>query len=183
MPITTAATLCRMNRQVRRIEKKKELKAEKDKAKAKAERQARREQRREARKRPRGEEGSKPTGESRQGPRQSNPGRFSAALMAATVFFISLQAVAPTDGSIPSQVVSASFYLLFGYFAVLWMMRRGATHALAVAIGAGALMAVVTLISQLFQAGLEPLPIMLGLTVPLTVAGAFLGRLVWNRAP
>lgn len=172
-----------MNRQVRRAEKKKELKAEKDKAKAKAERRARRDQRLQARKRPRGEEGAKPAEAGGQGPRQSNPGRFSAALMAATVFFISLQAVAPTDGSMPSQVVSASFYLLFGYFAVLWMMRRGAQYALAVAIGAGALMAVVTLISQLFQPGLEPLPIMLGLTVPLTVAGAFLGRLVWNRAP
>jgi len=172
-----------MNRQVRRIEKKKELKAEKDKAKAKAERQARREQRREARKQPRGEDGAGAQGADRQRPRQSNPGRFSGALMAATVFFISLQAVAPTDGSVVSQVVSASFYLLFGYFAVLWMMRRGASRPLAVAIGAGALMALVTLASQLFQPGLEPLPVMLGLTIPLTVAGAFLGRLVWNRAP
>jgi len=174
-----------MNRQVRRIEKKKELKAEKDKAKAKAERQARREQRREARKRPRGEDAKNVQGaeKEKQRPRQSNPGRFSGALMAATVFFISLQAVAPTDGSIASQVVSASFYLLFGYFAVLWMMRRGASRPLAVAIGGGALMALVTLASQLFQPGLEPLPIMLGLTIPLTVAGAFLGRLVWNRAP
>jgi len=176
-----------MNRQVRRIEKKKELKAEKDKAKAKAERQARREQRREARKRPRSEDGAASSGAEKQGrekgPRQSNPGRFSGALMAATVFFISLQAVAPTDGSIPSQVVSASFYLLFGYFAVLWMMRRDARRPLLIAIGAGVAMGGVTLASQLFQPDLEPLPIMLGLTIPLTMAGAFLGRLVWNRAP
>jgi len=103
--------------------------------------------------------------------------------MFATVFFISLQAVAPTEGTIPSQLVSASFYLLFGYFAVLWMFRRGAQHELTVTIIGGALMAIVTLVSQWLQPTLVVQPWMIGFAVPLTVLGALLGRLVWNRAP
>jgi len=175
-----------MNRQVRRIEEKKERKAEREKEKAKQEKQQRRQQRREARRkaaerRARGE--SAPEAAAPAGPRTSNPGRFSGALMAATVFFIALQTVAPTDGSIVSQVVSASFYLLFGYFATLWMMRRKAPQPLFVAIVAGVMMTLATLASQAFQPALEIAPVMLILAVPFVVGGAFLGRLVWNRAP
>lgn len=177
-----------INRQLRRAEEKKERKAEREKERVKAERIARREERRKARR----AQLAKPAGdasngsdraERKTGPRQSNPGRFSGALMFATVFFISLQAVAPTDGTIPSQLVSASFYLLFGYFAVLWMFRRGAQRELTVTIIGGALMAIVTLVSQWLQPTLEVQPIMIGFAVPLTVLGALLGRLVWNRAP
>jgi Flp pilus assembly protein TadB len=180
-----------MNRQIRRVEEKKERKAEEKKAKAKAERQKRKRERSEQRKRASSEkkpaqEGSggdakAPT--ARPGPRKSNPGRFSGALTAATVFFIALQAVAPTDGTVPSQIVSASFYLLFGYFSVLWMMRRGSPRAIQVAVIAAALMGVVTFLSQWLQPALQPAPIMLALILPLAVAGAYLGRLVWNRAP
>lgn len=103
--------------------------------------------------------------------------------MAATLFFIALQTVAPTDGTIASQAVAASFYLLFGYFATLWMMRRKAARPLFVAIVAGSMMTLATLASQLFQPGLEVAPVMLALAIPGVVAGAFLGRVVWNRAP
>lgn len=178
-----------MNRQVRRAEEKKEKKAEREKAKAKAERQARRRQRRDARRKAAERRAAGATEERSSapakpaGPRTSNPGRFSGALMAATVFFIALQTVAPTDGTLASQVVSASFYLLFGYFATLWMMRRSAPRPLIVAIAAGAMMTLATLASQAFQPALEIAPLMLALAIPATVGGAFLGRLVWNRAP
>lgn len=183
-----------MNRQIRRIEEKKERKAEKDKAKAKRERQARRRER--SAQRQRSAEAAKKDGGGKDGggkdggpakkasgPRTSNPGRFAGALTAATVFFIALQAVTPTDGTVASQVVSASFYLLFGYFSVLWMMRRGSPRPLAIAIGTAAAMGLVSFLSQWLQPALDPAPIMLALVVPLAVAGAFLGRLVWNRAP
>jgi hypothetical protein len=178
-----------MNRQIRRVEQKKERKAEKDKAKAKAARQARRRERAAQRQRSAGASkgGGKAAGDDAgtggSGPRRSNPGRFSGALMAATVFFIALQAVTPTDGTVPSQMVSASFYLLFAYFAVLWMMRRDSPRPLAVAIGSAVAMGVATFASQWLQPTLEVAPIMLALILPFAVAGAFLGRLVWRRAP
>lgn len=177
-----------MNRMVRRAEEKKERKAEKDKAKAKAERRARRRERVEQRKRAKaaGSGGGSDVPADQQqatGPRKSNPGRFSGALMAATVFFIALQAVAPTDGTLPSQLVSASFYLLFAYFAVLWMMRRESPRPLAAAIGAAVAMGVATGLSQWLQPDLELAPVMLAAILPLATAGAFLGRLVWRRAP
>lgn len=178
-----------MNRQIRRVEKQKERRAEKEKAKAKAARQARRRERAAQRQRSAGASanGGKASGgdaaKVASGPRRSNPGRFSGALMAATVFFIALQAVTPTDGTLPSQLVSASFYLLFAYFAVLWMMRRESPRPLAIAIGAAAAMGVATFLSQWLQPDLEVAPIMLALILPLAAAGAFLGRLVWQRAP
>jgi Flp pilus assembly protein TadB len=178
-----------MNRQIRRVEEKKERKAEREKAKAKADRQKRRRERLEQRKRRAaarregGDDKAPKETPAQAGPRRSNPGRFAGALTAATVFFIALQAVAPTDGTVPSQIVSASFYLLFGYFSVLWMMRRGSPRPIAIAIGGAAAMGVVTFLSQWLQPALEPAPLMLALILPLAVAGAYLGRLVWNRAP
>jgi len=188
-----------VNRQLRRAEEKKERKAEREKERAKVERLARRDARRKARQaarmasraKPRGaasDGGSanagKDTSKAREGaPRQSNPGRFSGVLTAATIFFIALQTAAPTDGTIPSQLVSASFYLLYGYFATLWMLRRDASRVLTVTTVGGGLMALVTLLSQWLQADLAVQPIMLALTLPLTIAGANLGRIVWDRAP
>ncbi|MEX2500841.1 MAG: hypothetical protein WD336_00580 [Trueperaceae bacterium] len=197
-----------MNRTVRRAEKKKEIKQEKDREKAKAAVRKRREERRamarkrretrvaartsggDAKQAGEGEAKAPKNGEKAANGgdaparRGSNPGRFAGALLFATVFFISLQAVAPSDASLVGQAVSASFYLLFGYFAVLWMNRRGTqSDPVPLAVIAATLMGVVTFVSQWFQPALEPLPVMLALIVPLSLAGATLGRLVWNRAP
>ena len=79
--------------------------------------------------------------------------------------------------------MAASFYLLFGYFAVLWMMRRGAERPVATAIGMGLAIGIGTAASQWFQPTLELAPIMLALVAPMLVAGAFLGRLVYRNAP
>ena len=191
-----------MNRTVRRAEEQKERRQEREKAKAKAEARKRREERRAmARKRreeraaaraSNGESDAKaasddgaPAKESEAPKRRgSNPGRFSGVLLFATVFFISLQAVAPSDASWAGQAVSASFYLLFGYFAALWMHRRGTeANPVPLAVIAAALMGVVSGVSQWLQPALEPLPLLLALIVPLAFAGAKLGDLVWRRAP
>lgn len=183
-----------MNRQVRRAEEKKDRKQEKDKAKAKAARRARRRERVEQRRRgsaPKGnEEGSSAgDGEGAEGGRQkprrrgSDPGRFSGALMIATMFFIGLQAVTPGDGTVVGQAVAASFYLLFGYFSVLWMLRRGTPRPVPFALGVGGVLWIGTAVSQWLQPGLELAPLMLALIPPLLVAGAFLGRLVYLNAP
>lgn len=182
-----------MNRQIRRIEEKKERQQEREKAKAKAQRQARRRERQRTRKRDdaKGAKGgSKPDrsdgakaakgGAPRRG---SDPGRFSGALAVASLFFIVLQAVTPSDGTVTTQIVAAAFYLLFGYFAVLWLMRRGTERPLPPAIGIGLALGAGTALAQWLQAGLELAPIMLALVVPFLVAGAFLGRLVYVNAP
>lgn len=180
-----------MNRQVRRAEEKKERRQEREKEKAKAERQARRRERAAARKaapaKRDAERDDEKAGEAAAGDRArrrgSDPGRFSGALMTATVFFIVLQAVTPSDGTLATQAVAASFYLLFGYFAVLWMFRRGTPRPIAIAVGIGAVLWIGTGLSQWLQPGLEPAPVMLALIPPLLVAGAFLGRVVYRNAP
>lgn len=183
-----------MNRQVRRIEERKERKTEKDKAKAKADREARKREIQDRRKRRReaakqgkqgegGQAAAKEAEASSGGKRRSNPGRFAGALMVATVFFIILQAVAPADESVPGQLVSASFYLLFGYFSVLWMMRRGRENPVRLAVIAAAVLGAGTAASRIAQPAVELAPLMLALILPLAVAGALLGRVVYRNAP
>ncbi len=194
-----------MNRTVRRAEEQKERRQEREKAKAKAEARKRREERRAmARKRREERAAARAAGsadgaadakesgadgavEQEAGPpkrRGSNPGRFAGVLLFATVFFISLQAVAPSGTGLAEQAVSASFYLLFGYFAALWMHRRGTqANPVPLVVIAAALMGAVSGVSQWLQPALEPLPLLLALTVPLAFAGAKLGDLVWRRAP
>lgn len=189
-----------MNRQVRRAEEKKERKQEKDKAKAKAARRERRRARVAERRRSQaagrgegGKDGSVEEGTASGGtdggggtkPRRrgADPGRFSGALLTATVFFVVLQAVTPNDGTLAGQAVAASFYLLFGYFAVLWMLRRGTPKPVPYALAVGGVLWLGTAASQWLQPGLDLAPLMLALIPPLLVAGAFLGRLVYLNAP
>ncbi|MDR9390769.1 MAG: hypothetical protein RI554_01920 [Trueperaceae bacterium] len=189
-----------VNRQLRRAEEKKERKAEKEKERVKAEKAARRQQRREARKArvarrvaggpAKGEaaKGGEAKGETPDAPRRRSgagaPGRFSGILMSATLFFIALQAVAPpSDDGLVADVVSASFYLLYGYFAILWMLRRDAPRARFVVVLGGALMALMTLGVQTFSPDLEIAVRMVALAIPLTLAGAYLGQLVWDKTP
>lgn len=194
-----------VNRQLRRAEEKKERKAEKEKERVKAEKAARRQERREARKArvarrvaggtakgeaAKGEaaKGGEAKGETPDAPRRRSgagaPGRFSGILMSATLFFIALQAVAPpSDDGLVADVVSASFYLLYGYFGTLWMLRRDAPRARFVVVLGGALMALMTLGVQTFSPDLEIAVRMVALAIPLTLAGAYLGQLVWEKAP
>lgn len=185
-----------MNRQIRRVEEKKERKQEEKKRKAREERKEKRRgraQRRQANARKhreakaRGDEAPQPSdGGKAQGAkagRRGGPGRFSGALMIATVFFISLQAVTPTDGTLINQIVSASFYLLFGYFAVLWMMRRDASRPILLALAGGLTLAVATSVARLLQPELMLETLTLALIPPLLAAGAWLGRVVHLNAP
>lgn len=199
-----------MNRQIRRVEEKKDKKQEEKKRKAREEKKAKRRERAERRKanarrhqEARAEGGNQgkqapvraggggnggakaaKAGQDGKAGRRGGPGRFSGALMVATIFFVSLQAVTPTDGSVLNQIVSASFYLLFGYFSVLWMMRRGTTtRPIALAVAAGLTLGVATAVARWLQPDLALEPLTFALIPPLLVAGAFLGRLVHLNAP
>jgi hypothetical protein len=60
--------------------------------------------------------------------------------MMATVFFIVLQSsVPPEEGGneVLRSVTGAGFYLLFGYFSVLWLMRRDTPRPLMMTLDHG----------------------------------------------
>lgn len=180
-----------MNRQLRRAQAKQDQKAERERDKK---RQARKDkaaaikERRKQRRLPT----AKP--EQRQAVNTANltkeqrkklPGRFSGALMFATVFFIVLQAAIPTeDASLQDSLVGAGFFLMFGYFSVLYLNRRGTERAFTLTIASAGALAVGVLLTRVIGASKQEMDslflLMVGLGAVLAVAGAYLGRAVFN---
>jgi hypothetical protein len=189
-----------MNREIRRAQAKQDKKAERDKEERRAARRrkvetlrARRAERRtkikanaasgksEATKEP-----NPPASGAKGGKRGRNPGRFSGVLMMATVFFIVLQASVPPDDTgneVLRSVTAAGFYLLFGYFAILWLMRRDTPRPLLMTLISGFMLTMGVEVAKLFQPEIPTDPLMLVLALPGLVAGAFLGRLVYTNTP
>lgn len=190
-----------MNRELRRAQAKQDKKVEREKEERKAARRrridtlrSRRAARRAAAKANAGKKAevksgaetpAKPAPKGGAG-RGRNPGRFAGALAMATVFFIVLQASVPPepgDNDLLRSVTGAGFYLLFGYFAILWLMRRETPRPLVVTLVFGALLTAGVEVAKLFQPEVPTDLLMLALAVPGLVAGAFLGRLVFTSAP
>ncbi len=118
--------------------------------------------------------------------RGRNPGRFAGALAMATVFFIVLQASVPPepgDNDLLRSVTGAGFYLLFGYFAILWLMRRETPRPLVVTLVSGVMLTAGVEVAKLFQPEVPTDLLLLVLALPGLVGGAFLGRLVFTSAP
>lgn len=176
-----------MNRQLRRAQEKAEKKAEREKTRRKAARRTRGEglrRRRASRKEAGASRGVGSVKDVGKVPKNKLPGRFSGALMVATVFFISLSAAVPSEeSSLLNSIVGAGFYLLFGYFMVLWLLRRGTERALAIALVSGILLAIGVEVSRIIRPEYSPDLITLGLIVPGVVGGALLGRLVFFNTP
>jgi hypothetical protein len=192
-----------MNRELRRAQAKQDKKAEREKDERRAARRrkvdtlrarrsARREQARttaakkpdDAKKKPEDTKAGKPA--SKSAARGRNPGRFAGALMMATVFFIVLQgSVPPEEGGndLLRSVTGAGFYLLFGYFAMLWLMRRDAPRPLVLTLVSGVMLTAGVEVAKLFQPEVPTDLVMLALALPGLVGGAFLGRLVYTSAP
>ncbi len=184
-----------MNRQLRRAQEKQEKKVEKEKEERRAERRRRLDQLRAQRQRkaaaksgtasrsqPAGkqvEAGAKPAAK----PGRNDPGRFAGALAIATIVFIVLQAVVPseTEGTFDS-VIKAGFYLMLGYFLTLWLLRRQQPNALILSGLAGIILLTGTWLGFLLRpdAALDGLAMLMAL--PLLVFGIWLGRLVYNMA-
>lgn len=190
-----------MNRELRRAQAKQDKKVEREKEERKAARRRRIDtlrSRRAARraeakanagKKPEtksgGESAAKSTPKAGAG-RGRNPGRFAGALAMATVFFIVLQASVPPepgDNDVLRSVTGAGFYLLFGYFAILWLMRREVPRPLFVTLLFGAFLTAGVEVAKLFQPEVPTDLLLLALAVPGLVGGAFLGRLVYTSAP
>lgn len=119
--------------------------------------------------------------------RKRLPGRFSGALMIATVFFIVLQAaVPPTESTVGTSLTGAGFYLLFGYFSVLFQLRQGRGNALTFTLITGLALALGMLATRLFgpNAGFDlNFLLLVGVGAVGVVAGAYLGGLVFYAAP
>ncbi|HZW98781.1 MAG TPA: hypothetical protein VFF10_01860 [Trueperaceae bacterium] len=182
-----------MNRQIRRAQAKADKRAEEEKAKK---RQARREkveevrarrqrQRESAKQRSSSPEPRRPVQAKQLTPeeRKKLPGRFSGIFMFATLFFIALQAAVPADQKETGQsLIGAGFFLMYGYFATLYLSRRGLPRALPTAVVGGVTLAAVMAVMQSVQG--QPIDwLMTGLGAVGVPIGAFLGRAVFNAAP
>lgn len=171
-----------MNRQLRRAQEKKDRQKEREKTRARQERRAkvvrRREKRQEKRQEP--QSADEPKG------RKTRAGRFAGAFTVATGVFIVLQALVPVaaeEGLSFSFIVEVLYYLLFGYFATTYLMRQGRARALEWAVGVGVALAVLMQGVAWAALGLPFDGLLLASAVPAVLVGAYLGRLVYRRAP
>ena len=183
-----------MNRELRRAQAKAEAKAEKEKKRARAEKRAKRQAVVDRRKRPKANPKKTDTDSRPINP----PGRFATFATPIIALFILLQAATPIltelrgtqDVAQRTQfqgVVELLYYAPFGYFMYLLLMKRGAKNALYIAAGLGAVLAMVSVGAQLIAAqqlpGLLPNLQLFYFGIPAAIAGAFLGQVVWHRAP
>ncbi len=169
-----------MNRQFRRAQAKQDKKVEREKDRRKSERRARLQSVRQRRRRT-----TKPSSDDTPAkPRGRLPGRFSGALMIATVVFIVLQsAVPPPEQTAVNSAISAGFYLLLAYFMMLWLLRRSTERAFVMTIIAGVMLAFGAELGKLFRPEYSADYLMLALIVPGLLLGALLGRLVFYNSP
>ncbi|MEJ2356539.1 MAG: hypothetical protein P8Y13_00465 [Deinococcales bacterium] len=177
-----------MNRQIRREQAKQDKRVEKERQRKRAARRARIQsnrrrgaERKTERKPPAANGGSqKPSA----GRGKRTPGRFSGVLMIATVFFIVLQAAVPAkQATTLNSVTGAGFFVLFGYFSVLYLERRGTGRALLMTLISGVLLVVGVTVARFLEPTLTIDWLQTGLAVPGIVAGAYLGRLVFFNSP
>ena len=175
-----------MNRQFRRAQDKQDKRQEKEKTRRREERRSKVREMRKARKE---KTDKQPASKSesttdRPAPRGRVPGRFAGVLAAVTVFFITLQSAAPVeqDESLGASLIGGGFYLMLGYFATLWFMRRGTPRAPLVSIVGGILLAASVSAAQVIQD--QPIDLLaLALVIPALILGTLLGRLVFVATP
>lgn len=166
-----------MNRQLRRAQEKADRKAAKEKAKAKAERQAKRylrQQRRAERKRVRT---SAP-------PRRSFmlPLWLTIVFTLFSAFTIFIQALAPSDDGALNTFVRIAYYFLFPYFLYAWLAKVNVARALAISIGVGLTLTLLSGALQWAVAEVTPDMVLLAIGIPITVLGAYLGRVVMRHS-
>ncbi len=188
-----------MNRQLRRAQEKQEKKLDKEKEERRAERRKRLDQMRAERRRKAeaavakrrgatstGTKDAKPAAAASSAPAKpspNDPGRFSGAFAIATVFFIILQGVVPTESETAyGSYVEAGFYLMLGYFLTLWLLRRQHAQALVLTAVAGVILLTGTWLGSLLRPEAVLDPVVMLLALPLLAVGAWLARLVYNMA-
>jgi hypothetical protein len=190
-----------MNRQIRRAQAKQDKKAEREKDERRearkrkvAQLRAKRAERRSAaRSKPaagadgdKGAAGDKAAAAKPGAKGGRRAGRFSGALMMATVFFIVLQSSVPPmegDNELLRSITGAGFFLLFGYFSVMWLMRRDTPRPLMMTWITGGLLLLGIEVTKALQGVIPFDPLMVALAAPGIVGGSYLGRLVFENTP
>jgi hypothetical protein len=190
-----------MNRQIRRAQAKQDKKAEREKDERRearkrkvAQLRAKRAERRSAaRSKPaagadgdKGAAGDKAAATKPGAKGGRRAGRFSGALMMATVFFIVLQSSVPPmegDNELLRSITGAGFFLLFGYFSVMWLMRRDTPRPLMMTWITGGLLLLGIEVTKALQGVIPFDPLMVALAAPGIVGGSYLGRLVFENTP
>lgn len=183
-----------MNRQLRRAQAKLDQKAEREREQRKAARKARvqqlkneRKQRREAAvRKTENQQREQKTAERPAGPPTKEqlkklPGRFSGVLMIASLFFIVINSAVPVpEQTVLTSVTGAGFYLLYGYFSVLFLSRRGIPNGFKLTTITGLLLVAGMIAGRFFIDDLAHDWLMMGLAAPGVVLGAYFGRLVFD---
>ena len=185
-----------MNRQLRRAQEKLDQKAEREREQRKNARKARvqqlkneRKQRRDAavRKTRNQQEGrtnkaaERPVGPPTKEQLKKLPGRFSGVLMIASLFFIVINSAVPVpEQTVLTSVTGAGFYLLYGYFSVLFLSRRGIPNGFKLTTITGLLLVGGMIAGRFFIDDLAHDWLMMGLAAPAVVLGAYFGRLVFD---
>lgn len=183
-----------MNRQLRRAQAKLDQKAEREREQRKAARKARvqqlkneRKHRREAAvRKTQNQQREQKTAERPAGPPTKEqlkklPGRFSGVLMIASLFFIVINSAVPVpEQTVLTSVTGAGFYLLYGYFSVLFLSRRGIPNGFKLTTITGLLLVAGMIAGRFFIDDLAHDWLMMGLAAPGVVLGAYFGRLVFD---
>lgn len=184
-----------MNRQLRRAQAKLDQKAEKEKQlkrDARAEKvqqlKAQRKQRREriVEKNSEQKEKKKAPPIKFDGPPSKEllkklPGRFSGALMIASIFFIVINSAVPVEEEgVLASITGGGFYLLYGYFSVLFLSRRGMPNGFVLTVITGLILVAGMIAGRFFIPELPHDWLMMGIAAPGVVLGAYLGKLVWD---
>ena len=173
-----------MNRQFRRANEKSDKKREREKARRRVGAYARQAPvKKEQRAKPEGEEKA---AEPKAAPRRSNfrtSGRFTGIMALVTTVLILSVLLRPTDPdpTVLTVVSEASLFFFFGYFTALWLLRADVARALAVTMTSGVVLATLVEGAQFFLATGTPDPLMVLLAAPLVVAGALLGRFIYQK--
>ena len=172
-----------MNRRFRRANEKSDKKREREKTRRKVGAYA---QRAPAKKEQRAKTEKKEVAEPRAARRSDfrTSGRFTGIMALVTTVLILMGAFfrAPEPDPTVLMVVSeASLFLFFGYFAALWLLRTDVARALAVTVTSGIVLATLVEGAGFFLATGTPNPLMILLAAPLVVAGAFLGRFIYQK--
>lgn len=109
------------------------------------------------------------------------PGRFSGVLMIASLFFIVINSAVPVpEQTVLTSITGAGFYLLYGYFSVLFLSRRGMPNGFVLTTITGLLLVAGMIAGRFFMSELDHDWLMMGLAAPGVVLGAYLGKLVFE---
>lgn len=162
-----------MNRQLRRATEKTDKKKERERQKRKEARLQARQAARQARSQ-RLVPGP---------PTARSPGRYAGWLAVASAVIMSLQAVAPqVERTTLSSVIDALFFVIFGYFLGLFLLRRMVPRAILITVGIGTLLAASIELAKYLQLASAADPLRVLIAIPGLFIGAWIGRALYIAA-